>query len=153
MKIACAGATIVGDIEIAAPPEVVFDALVTPDDLAAWWGAEGMYRTHDWKIDLRPGGEWSCLATSATGAGMTVHGTYLEVDRPRALAYTWMPSWETMPATTVRYTLTAIPGGTRVDVLHAGFEGYAKSQEGHVAGWGRVLEWLSAYCGRKAVTK
>jgi uncharacterized protein YndB with AHSA1/START domain len=36
MRIECA--TIVGEIEIEAPPEAVFDALVTPEDLAAWWG-------------------------------------------------------------------------------------------------------------------
>lgn len=153
MKIECVGATIVGEIEIEAPPEAVFDALVTPEDLAAWWGAEGMYRTHDWKIDLRPGGEWSCKATAATGTEMTVSGAYVEVDRPRALAYTWMPSWETMPATTVRYTLSAVPGGTRVDIRHEGFGGFAKAQEGHVTGWTRVLEWLSAYLGKKAVAK
>ena len=157
MKVECAGSSIVAEIEIAAPPETVFDALTTPADLASWWGAEGVYRTHDWKIDLRPGGEWSCRATAAAGgAEMTVHGAYLEVDPPRALAYTWMPSWEPqMPATEVRYTLSAVGGGTRVQVEHTGFAGYQKSQEGHVMGWKRVFEWLFAYCTdkTKAVAK
>ena len=154
MKVETAGSTIVAEIEIAAPPETVFDALTTPADLAAWWGADGVYRTHDWQIDLRPGGQWSCLATAASGgAAMTVRGAYLEVDRPRALAYTWMPGWEKeLPATEVRYTLSAAPGGTLVQVVHSGFAGFAKSQEGHVAGWKRVFEWLSAYC-RQKVTK
>jgi uncharacterized protein YndB with AHSA1/START domain len=129
--------------------------LTTPADLAAWWGAEGVYHTHDWKIDLRPGGEWSCRATAAAnGAEMTVHGAYLEVDPPRALAYTWMPSWEPqMPATEVRYTLSALGAGTLVQVEHTGFAGYQKSQEGHVMGWKRVFEWLYAYCTEKAVAK
>ena len=92
------------------------------------------------------------MRRAAKGGTMTVHGAYVEVDRPRALAYTWMPSWETsLPATTVRYTLNAVPGGTRVDILHEGFDGFLKSQEGHVAGWKRVLEWLGAYCGKKVV--
>ena len=152
MKVECAGSSIVAEIEIAAPPETVFDALTTPADLAAWWGAEGMYRTHDWKIDLRPGGEWSCLATQAgTGSVMTVSGAYLEVDRPRALAYTWMPSWEKeLPATEVRYTLSPVSGGTLVHVEHTGFEGFPESQQGHVMGWKRVFEWLSTYCAGKA---
>ena len=86
MKVASAGSSIVAEIEIAAPPDIVFDALTTPADLAAWWGAEGVYRTHDWKLDLRPGGEWSCLATQAgTGAVMTVRG-HLPRDRPAARA-------------------------------------------------------------------
>ena len=155
MKVECAGSAIVAEIEIAAAPETVFDALTNPEELAAWWGAEGMYRTHDWNIDLRPGGEWSCRATAASsGAVMTVKGAYLEVDRPRALAYTWMPSWETqLPATEVRYTLSAVPGGTLVQVEHTGFDGFPDSQKGHVTGWQRVFEWLSAYCSRKAVAK
>src|SRR3954452_12249455 len=146
-----AGSTIIGEIEIAAPPETVFDALTTPSELQAWWGAEGMYRTHDWQIDLRPGGEWSCQATSASGAGMTVRGHYLEIDRPRTLAYTWMPSWEPeLPVTEVRYTLSPSDGGTVVKVRHTGFEGFEKSQAGHVEGWKRVFEWLLQYCGGKA---
>ena len=151
MKVECAGSSIVAEIEISAPPETVFDALTTPADLASWWGAEGMYRTHDWKIDLRPGGEWSCLATAGDGSVMTVSGAYLEVDRPHALAYTWMPSWEKeLPATEVRYTLSPVSGGTLVHVEHTGFEGFPESQQGHVMGWKRVFEWLSAYCAGKA---
>jgi hypothetical protein len=67
-----------------------------------------------------------------------------------------MPSWEPqMPATEVRYTLSAVGNGTLVQVEHTGFGGYQKSQEGHVMGWKRVFEWLSAYCtGKtKAVAK
>jgi uncharacterized protein YndB with AHSA1/START domain len=151
MRVECTGGSIVAEIEIGAPPETVFDALTNPAELAAWWGAEGLYRTHDWRIDLRPGGEWNCLATQAgNGTVMTVRGTYLEVDRPRALAYTWMPSWEKeLPATEVRCTLSAVGGGTLVQVEHSGFAGYPKSQEGHVMGWKRVFEWLAEYCGGK----
>ncbi|MCU1234116.1 MAG: Activator of Hsp90 ATPase 1 family protein [Candidatus Solibacter sp.] len=144
MNIELHGGTIIGDIQIEAPPETVFDALTTPEDLASWWGAEGVYRTHDWEIDLRPGGAWHCLATSA-GGQMTVQGVYLEVDRPTKLAYTWNPSWETIPPTTVRYTLSQVAGGTHVHFEHSGFDGQLKSQQGHLEGWKRVIEWLSGY--------
>ena len=154
MKVETVGTGISGEIEIAAPPELVFDALVTPEDLAAWWGSPELYRTHDWKIDLRPGGDYSCKATSATGHLSIVRGTYLEVDRPRTLSYTWMPSWEAkLPATTVRFTLTAIAGGTRVQILHEGFSGFPESQSGHAEGWKRVLGWLAAYAAAKGASK
>ncbi len=152
MNIELHGTTIIGDIEIDAPPEAVFDALTTPDDLAAWWGADGVYRTHDWEIDLRPGGAWNCRATSVRGE-MTVQGVYLEVERPRTLAYTWNPSWDPMPATTVRYTLTKVAGGTRVHFEHSGFDGQLKSQQAHSEGWARVIGWLSAYFKGKAVAQ
>jgi uncharacterized protein YndB with AHSA1/START domain len=146
----CTGTSITGEIEIAASPEAVFDALVTPGDLAAWWGSPELYTTHDWKIDLRPGGEYSCQATAAAGHLSTVRGTYLEVDRPRTLAYTWIPSWEDrLPATTVRFTLIPIASGTRVEILHEGFAGFPQSQSGHSEGWKRVLGWLAAYCAAK----
>ena len=154
MRVEIAGASIAGEIEIAAPPELVFDALVTPEDLAAWWGSPELYTTHDWKVDLRLGGEYSCQASSATGRLSTVRGTYLEVDRPRALSYTWIPSWEVeLPATTVRFTLIPIAGGTRVEILHEGFAGFAQSQTGHAEGWKRVLGWLEAYASAKGAPK
>ena len=151
MKVEIQGEAIVAEIEIEAPPDVVFDALVTPEDLAAWWGADGMYRTGNWRIDLRLGGNWSCEARGATGTVSTVHGVYTEVDRPRSLAYTWNPSWDSIPTTTVRYTLEPTARGTQVHVVHSGFAGQQKSQQGHTEGWQRVFGWLAAYCSQKKV--
>jgi uncharacterized protein YndB with AHSA1/START domain len=54
MKVEIQGDAIVAEIEIEAPPEVVFDALVTPEDLAAWWGADGVYRTGNWRSTYAP---------------------------------------------------------------------------------------------------
>lgn len=155
MKVALSGASIVGDIVIEAPPELVFESLVNPVELAQWWGQEGVYRTHDWKIDLRPGGERSCNAVSGSGAAMTVTGVHLEIDPPRTLVHTWKPSWEpTLPVTTIRYSLTAVPEGTLLQIEHTGFDGdHVKSQEGHREGWMRVLGWLAAYSRGKAAIR
>jgi uncharacterized protein YndB with AHSA1/START domain len=140
---------IVCEIEIAAPPETVFDAMVEPGQLAAWWGSEESYRTSNWRVDLRVGGSWSCEARTAQGHLMTVHGVYLAIDRPRVLAYTWNPSWDALPETEVRVTLSAAAGGgTLVRVTHSGFAGYEKSAEGHVQGWNRVLGWLREFLGK-----
>lgn len=151
MNVELAGSSIVGDIVIEAPPETVFQSLVTPEELEQWWGQPGMYRTHDWKIDLRPGGERSCLATGANGDLGSVRGVHLEVDPPRVLSHTWNPSWETgLPETTVRYTLTAVPEGTLLHIEHSGFDDqHLQSQQGHREGWLRVLGWLSNYCEGK----
>ena len=155
MSVELAGASIVGDIVIEATPEAVFAALTTPEELEQWWGEGGVYRTHDWKIDLRPGGERSCRATGPNGDISTVRGVHLEVDPPRVLSHTWNPSWEPMlPETTVRYTLTAVPEGTRVNIEHTGFDAaHLKSQEGHREGWLRVLGWLSNHLTGKKVSQ
>ena len=85
--------TVHATVEIAATPDAVFRALTDPDELPRWWGSPDLYRTHDWKLDLRPGGKWSCQARSAQGTG-EVRGEVLAVEPPPLLEYTWEPSWE-----------------------------------------------------------
>ena len=145
MNVECKGTTITGDIEIEAPPEAVFGALTDPSQLAAWWGSEDTYRTYDWQLDVRPGGSWSCQARDITGGTGAVHGTYLEVDPPHKLVYTWNPSWDPGPETRVEFRLERIASGTRLRLVHSGFEGRAQSQQGHSEGWQRVLGWLNAH--------
>lgn len=137
--------TVKAEIEIAVAPERVFRSLTDPTELAAWWGSDDMYRTHDWKVDLRPGGKWSARARGADGSEMTIDGEYLEVDPPRRLVYTWRPSWDDYAVTTVRYDLTATTTGTRLTVTHTGFEDRAMAAAGTGEGWKRVLEWLGEY--------
>jgi len=127
-------------VEIAVPPERVFKALTT-EELTKWWGADDMYRTTKFAIDLRPGGTWRTEGRGADGSDFHVEGEVLEVDPPRRLVQTWKPSWAPGPATKIVYTLDAIDGGTRVTVRHTGFTS-AESCEGHSDGWMRVLGWL-----------
>ena len=115
------GGVVKAEIEIAATPDRVFHSLTDPGQLAAWWGSDDMYRTSDWKVDLRPGGKWSALAHGADGTDMTVDGEYIEVDPPRLLVYTWRPSWDDYAVTTVRYDLAPTTTGTRLTVTHTGF--------------------------------
>src|SRR5262249_30690836 len=137
MNVELAGGGIVGDIVIEAPPEAVFEALTSPQELEQWWGQDGLYRTHDWKIDLRPGGDRSCRAPGANGDMSIVRGVHVEVDPPRRLSHTWNPSWEpALPETVVLYTLTPVPEGTLLHIEHTRFdEAHAKSQAGHREGW------------------
>jgi uncharacterized protein YndB with AHSA1/START domain len=139
------GGTVRASVEIAAPPERVFRALTEPGELAAWCGSPDEYRTHDWKVDLRPGGRWSCQARSAEGGG-EVRGEYVAVEPPRLLEYTWEPSWEQYRQTIVRCTFEAVPGGTRVSLVHRGFAA-GESAQGHADAWTRVLAWLAGRFG------
>jgi len=135
------GGTVHASVEIAASPEKVFRALTEPGELARWWGSPDEYQTHDWKVDLRPGGKWSCQARSAEGTG-EVRGEYVAVEPPRLLEYTWEPSWEQYRQTIVRCTLEPVGGGTRLSLVHRGFAA-GESAQGHADGWTRVLGWLA----------
>jgi len=142
--------TVTAVVEIDAPPEVVFRALTDPAELETWWGADDAYRTFDWHIDLRPGGEWSCQARNAGERLSSVRGRYITVDPPRVLEYTWQPSWEGFAETTIRHELVRVDGRTRLSVTHSGFGKRGASCNEHAAGWNRVLAWLTSYLGPDA---
>ena len=109
-------------VEIAAPPEQVFEALTDPEQLEAWWGSEESYRTGGWQVDPQPGGEWSVRTSDARGDEATVRGEYFVVDPPRVLEYSWAASWDDFAPTTVRFELSpaVVRGvsGTRLTVTH-----------------------------------
>ena len=139
--------------DIAASPDAVFRALTNPVELAQWWGAEGVYRTERWEVDLRPGGKWICYIATPEGGPMsdprtpeaqTVGGEYITVDPPRVLEYTWSPSWDGFAVSTVRCEIEPTPAGSRLTLLHTGFAN-ADMTKGHGEGWVRVLGWLSDF--------
>ena len=144
------GGVIKAEIEIAATPERVFRSLTDGAELEAWWGADDMYRTFDWVIDLRAGGKWSARARGADGMESTVDGEYIEVDPPKRLVYTWRPSWDNYAVTTVQYDLQATATGTRLLVTHTGFGDRATAAAGTGEGWKRVLEWMGDHVERNA---
>jgi len=148
MTVEIQGEGIAGEIEIAAPPERVFKALTDPAQLVEWWGSADTYRTFNWQVDVRPGGTWSCSAQGPAGPVSTVSGKYLVVDPPRALSYTWNPSWAPGEETEVHYQLEPTSSGTKVIFRHDGFQS-APSREAHTAGWKRVAGWLQDYCNRE----
>ena len=144
--------------DIAASPDAVFRALTDPKELAQWWGAEGVYRTERWEVDLRPGGKWVCHIKMPDGATpMTdrdepeqeVRGEYITVDPPRLLEYTWSPSWDGFAVTKVRCEIEPTPAGSRLTLTHSGFGERAKSASGHAEGWVRVLGWFVNYIDKQ----
>jgi len=139
------GGVIKAEIDLAVPPERVFRSLTDANELASWWGADEMYRTKDWAIDLRPGGKWSTRTVAADGSESTVDGEYIEVDPPRRLVFTWRPSWDDYAVTTIEYELQPIASGTRLLVTHSGFGDRATAAAGTGEGWKRVLEWLGEF--------
>lgn len=138
-------------IEIDAPPDVVWEALTHPAQLASWWGSSDTYRTFDWEVDLRPGGKWSSKSQNVDGSNSGfVHGEYLVVERPHLLVFTWLASWDGFAETELRMELTATAGGTRVKVRHSGFAERVASGAGHSEGWKRVLGWLGGHAALRS---
>jgi uncharacterized protein YndB with AHSA1/START domain len=92
------------------PRDVVFRAWTDPEILKLWWCPAGWTPT-EIEVDLRVGGSYRIGMRRQTGGSpVYVRGTFLEVNSPEALAYTW--KWENafsgMPQTrvTVRFFST-----------------------------------------------
>ena len=141
--------TILAAITVAAAPERVFRALTEPHELMRWWGSDALYRSTSWTIDLRPGGKWWSEGKGADGRPYRVEGTFVVVDPPRRLAYTWNHSWptggEAAPETLVTWVLVPSGAGTLVTLTHSGFVPKSDDVRNHGAGWDRVLGWMKAH--------
>jgi len=134
--------TIVKEITINAPAERVFEALTNPNQRKEWWGSAGRFETTHVASDLRIGGKWEMSGTGY-GKPFTVKGEYRVIERPRVLAFTWLPSWQVNASETlVRFDLSEKDGITTVRVTHSGL-----SPEGVKAhkGWAQILTWLRMY--------
>ena len=137
--------TILATVEIAAPPERVFRALTTADEIVRWWGADDLYRHTAWTADVRVGGRWRAEGKGADGRPFSVEGEYVAIDPPHRLVHTWKPEWDGGHVTTVAYRIEATATGSRVTLRHHGFDGRREACEGHGTGWERVLGWLAGH--------
>jgi uncharacterized protein YndB with AHSA1/START domain len=72
----------------AAPPELVFDCMTTPEHLTHYWGPAGTTTPLDGiVVDLRPGGAFETTLVGADGSAYTMRAVYAEIDRPRRLVW------------------------------------------------------------------
>ncbi|HYX68140.1 MAG TPA: SRPBCC domain-containing protein [Terriglobales bacterium] len=159
---------VVQEIEIAAPPERVFQALVEQDQLHVWWGAEPSVELSSFEMDARVGGRWGFECTPRAGHShgevgeqmrksganaFLAHGEILELERPRLLAYTWYANWhaDAKRKTVVRWELERTKGGTRVRVTHSGLAQEAAARKDYSSGWVGVLGQLKNYMESRKV--
>ena len=78
------------------------------------------------------------------GRPFRVEGVYRIIERPRVLAFTWLPSWdEEATETLVRFDLHEQNGFTTVRLTHSGFA--AEASRARHQGWPQILGWLKAY--------
>ena len=129
--------------EFAAPREQVYAALTDPDMLAGWWGPEGMSAPRV-DLDLRVGGTYAIDMQGGEGEIRHLSGTYLEIEPPSRLSFTWQ--WgrgaDKSPTTLVTLDFIARGEGTELNLVHKGFEG-AEAADAHTMGWSSSFVCLS----------
>lgn len=123
--------------DLSVPPSHVWAALTRPEALAAWFWPARMAVTA--KADARPGGAFRIEALTPA---MAVTGTYVEVDPPRLLMFTWRWDGETAESL-VTITLSEQDGGTSLSLVH---ERLAEADvPNHSQGWHDCLDRLPAF--------
>ncbi|MGI8855593.1 MAG: SRPBCC family protein [Thermomicrobiales bacterium] len=130
------GRMIEKEIFIRATPERVFRALTEKADLEAWFVKEAT-------IDLRVGGTLRLFWDPES-----VEGTFLEIDPPRRVVFTWDERPAIAGITTSAFTLTAEEDGTRLHLIHSGFgagEAWNRLFENINGGWDEELAHLRAW--------
>ena len=122
------------EITIQAPPDIVFSYFIDPTKHVKWQGTEV-------EVDPRPGGQ----IRVNFGPGYVAAGTYLEVDPPKKLVYTW--GWVEEGSTvvppgssTVEVTFEQVGDATVVRLCHAGLPEEALAF--HRDGWDEGLSAL-----------
>jgi len=132
--------TIRKEVFLPHPPEDVWVALTDPQALAEWLMPNNFQpivgRKFRFHVDPMPG-------PYPGGSECEV----VEVDAPRRLVYTWTclrkDQTKSAPPTTVTWTLTPEPGGTRLVLEHTGLEHeslwlrFSMNMD-----WGRMLKKL-----------
>ena len=120
----------------AAPVERVFDSWTSVDTLRRWWPAGPGWTTPIAEVDVRVGGALRLVMRDLDGGEFGGEGTYLVLDRPRQLAFSWQ--WDDpelgRERQVVEVTFTDNGDGTTTAVLtNTGLS--AAEAESHQEGW------------------
>jgi uncharacterized protein YndB with AHSA1/START domain len=123
-------------IDIAAPPDRVFDYFVRPELLVRWMGDAA-------RLQASEGGLFSVDIN-----GVLIRGHFVRVERPTRIEIAWGEAGnEAMPpgATKLVVTFEARGGGTHVRLEHSGLTP-AESKK-HSIGWPHFIERLGVVAG------
>jgi uncharacterized protein YndB with AHSA1/START domain len=139
------GKTIVQVIqEFSASPERVFDAWLEPAMLGQWmFGAalrdEVILHLH---VDALVGGKFSFLVRRQ-GTEIDHIGTYLEIDRPHRLVFTWGIAGESDGDSTVAIDIKPIASGSELTLTHTMDAKWAEYADRTKQGWTKMVGVLA----------
>jgi uncharacterized protein YndB with AHSA1/START domain len=137
-------------IEIAAPPDRVWRALTTADELSAWFKVtiEG---------EIAAGREVWMTSVHSGHVGQRFKVRFVEITPRRRFVWQWHPGdvdpkvdYSREAWTTVSFTLEPSGAGTRLTMSETGFDEVALTRRAKVyrdntEGWAEVLVWLRRY--------
>ncbi|MBI3503589.1 MAG: SRPBCC domain-containing protein [Proteobacteria bacterium] len=125
--------------EFAIPAGELFDAWLDPELLAVWMRPGGNANSIV-QVDARVGGRFDIRMQTPSGE-IPHHGTYVKIDRPRQLVFTWFSRHTLEQESLVTVDFIARGKSTEIVVTHERLPD-AEAAAKHTAGWTTILERL-----------
>ena len=130
-----------------APAEQVFDAWLDPEQVREWMSVSGsMKDLSRVRIDPRLGGSFAFVDVRE-GEKVEHVGTYLELERPRRLAFTWRVKPEE-ESSTVSIDIAAQESGCEATLKHELAPEWAKYADSCEAAWAIMLGGIAQVLAR-----
>ncbi|WP_079977722.1 SRPBCC domain-containing protein [Halococcus sediminicola] len=129
---------------IKASPERVYEAFLTPGDMAVWAPPEG-FRADVQEVESEEGGSFRIENIGEEGMEQYSHtfeGTYQELKRGEKIVWT-EESEEDNDRSTVTVTLDTVPDGTKVTLRLEGIPEDIADEYGVAEAWEGTLEKLA----------
>jgi len=104
----------------AAPRELAWEAWTRPEHFSVWFGTAAVEVPLDTlTLDVRVGGELRAVMHLPDGNLIHWEGEYLEVDRPRHIAFTLTDEPGTDAGLPVTVDFVEVDGGTEITIFQA----------------------------------
>ncbi|CAN5517002.1 hypothetical protein BH11ARM2_BH11ARM2_30290 [soil metagenome] len=121
--------------------DTVFDALLDPAMVRRWF-APGLGEIQRIEIDPKVGGRFS-FVDRRDGVDIDHVGEYLEIERPRGLAFTWSVPQSSNDVSTVRIEITPKTAGCEVTLTHEMGDEWAVFRKQVAGSWKKMLDALA----------
>jgi uncharacterized protein YndB with AHSA1/START domain len=125
--------------EIAASAEDLFDAWLDAESLGTWLRPAATRETRA-ETDPQVGGTFE-VVMAGDDSSTVCTGTYLEIDRPRRLVFTWSSPHTRYRDSIVTVTFQASTDATVVEIHQVGLPD-EQARDSHHEGWSDILREL-----------
>jgi uncharacterized protein YndB with AHSA1/START domain len=130
---------------IAGPAQEIFDLWTRPELMARWMSPYPGAVQCQAEADVRVGGTFR-LSMCSADSQCEIEGTYVQIERPNRLVFTWLGPPTQNATTLVTLELKALKAGTELTLTHEKLP-TAEVRQGHTVGWANMLDHLVVEVG------
>lgn len=137
--------TLVLERVIASTAQKIFDLWTRPELMTRWMSPYPGVVDSEAAADVRVGGAYK-LSMGSAGSRCEIEGTYLVVDPPTKLVFTWCGPPTAGANTLVTLDLKPLKTGTKLTLTHEKLP-TPEVRQSHRRGWANMFDHLSVEVG------